>query len=104
VRKMVAGILTADGYRVTALKAFPDVEGEPPPLRPVQLLIASLAGDGERSARAMHAMYPNLRVLCTSNFDFKLPIGWLAANRQAGLNKPYALSELIRAARKLLDA
>src|SRR5687768_8103151 len=36
VRKMVAGILTADGYRVTATKSFTDVTRGSPPTRPFQ--------------------------------------------------------------------
>ncbi len=105
VRKMVAGILTADGYRVSAARSFgevvPDETGSP---RPTQLLIANLAGEGQKFARRLHATHPNLRVLCTSNSDFKMPVDWLRTERQQGLNKPYALSELLRAARKLLDA
>lgn len=105
VRKMVAGILTADGYRVSAAKTFGDVPAdEDNPTRSVQLLIANLAGEGEKIARRLRDDQPNLRVLCTSNYDFKMPIEWLPPERQACLNKPYALSELLRAARKLLDA
>jgi len=104
VRKMVAGILTADGYRVRAMKSFAELETETAPDGPVQLLIAGLAGEGEKHARRLHAENDGLRVLCTSNHDFKMPVAWLAPIRQACLNKPYALSELLRAARKLLDA
>jgi PAS domain S-box-containing protein len=103
VRKMVAGILTADGYRVTATKFFTEVPREPP-ARPFQLFIGSLAGDGEKFARRMAESHPTLRVLCTGQHDFKMPVSWLAPERQAVINKPYALSELMRAARKLLDA
>ena len=53
VRKMVAGILTADGYRVTATKSFIDVAREAPPTRPFQLFIGPLAGDGEKFARRL---------------------------------------------------
>jgi two-component system cell cycle sensor histidine kinase/response regulator CckA len=105
VRKMVAGILTADGYRVTALKSFAEMAREEQgPARPVQLLIANLEGDGDKFGRRLHALQPNLRVLCTSNYDQKIAIEWLPAEHQAHLNKPYALSELLRATRKLLDA
>jgi hypothetical protein len=31
-------------------------------------------------------------------------VPWVAADRQAIINKPYALNELMRAARTLLDA
>jgi PAS domain S-box-containing protein len=104
VRKMVAGILTADGYRVTAAKSFGEAQREADPEKPTQLLIASLADDGEKFARKLLAAQPALRVLCTSNNDVKLPLAWLPPARVTLLNKPYALSELLRAARKLLDA
>jgi two-component system cell cycle sensor histidine kinase/response regulator CckA len=104
VRKMVAGILTTDGYRVFAAKTPAVALREASEHgRPVQLLIANLAGDGEKIARQLHAAQPNLRVLCTCNHDCKLPMAWLAPARQAVLNKPYALSELLKAARTLLD-
>src|SRR4051812_17325009 len=61
VRKMVAGMLTADGYRVNATKSFQDVpRDEVNPARPVQLLIANLAGEAEGFARRLHAVQPNL--------------------------------------------
>ncbi|MGH7944664.1 MAG: ATP-binding protein [Opitutaceae bacterium] len=104
VRKMVAGILTADGYRVTATKSFMDVARAAPPTRPFQLFIGPLAGDGERFARRLVEIYPALRVLCTAQNDFKLPVPWIAPERQAIINKPYALNELMTAARTLLDA
>lgn len=104
VRKMVAGILTADGYRVTATKSFAEVHRQPQPARPFQLFIGSLAGDGEKLARRLVETHPTLRVLCTGPHDFKMPVAWVAPKRQAIIKKPYALSELMRAARKLLDA
>ncbi len=104
VRKMVAGMLTADGYRVTAAKSFHELDEDEAGLARVQLVIASLAGEGEKFARRLHAAQPNLRVLCTCNQDYKMPVAWLAAERQSCINKPYALSEILRAARKLLDA
>ena len=104
VRKMVAGILTADGYTVLAAKtpatAWRELRRHD---RPVHLLIANLAGKGEKLARRLHAAQPELRVLCTGHHDFKMPAAWLARERQIGLNKPYALSELLKAARTLLD-
>ncbi len=104
VRKMVAGILTADGYRVTAARSFSDLVRQPPPKRPYQLFIGSMAGDGEKHARRLIEAHPALRLLCTGQHDFKLPVTWLASHRQAAINKPYALSELMRAARRLLDS
>jgi two-component system cell cycle sensor histidine kinase/response regulator CckA len=104
VRKMVEGMLTADGYRVAAAKSFAEASREPAPARPYQILIATLAGEGERFARKLLGTCPSLRILCTSQHDVRLPVDWLPAGRQAMLNKPYALSQLLRATRKLLDA
>jgi len=105
VRKMVEGMLTADGYRVLATRTFAQFRAGAAPVRPLQLLIANLAGDGEKAARRLLADYPALRVLCTSQ-DGRPPADypWLPAARRAAIGKPYALSELLRAARKLLDA
>ena len=105
VRKMVAGILTADGYRVFAAKAAAAALREAREQdRSVQLFIGGLAGEGEKVARQLLSTRSDLRVLCTGNNDFKMPVTWLAPERQASLNKPYALSELLKAARALLDA
>jgi PAS domain S-box-containing protein len=104
VRKMVSGILTAEGYRVTASKALLDVPRQQAPARPFQLFIGSLAGEGEKFARRLVETYPTLRVLCIAQHDFKMPVAWIASERQAIINKPYALSELLRAARELLDS
>lgn len=104
VRKMVAGILTADGYRMTAVKSLAEARRVTAPAAPVQLVIADLAGEGEKFVRQLFGSRPELRVLCTSNHDFKMPVSWLPPEHQVCLNKPYALSELVRAVRKLLDA
>ena len=105
VRKMVAGILTADGYRVTAANSFASVGRELDASRPVQLLIAPVMDEGEKFARRLAELHPGLRVLCTGQGEeCKTPLPWLAPGRQAVLIKPYALSELLRASRKLLDA
>lgn len=105
VRKMVAGILTADGYRVIAAKspgaALHDLRDL---ARPVQLLIANIAGDGEKFAKRLHSMNPDLRILCTGSQECGGPTDWMSAGRTVCLNKPYALSELLKTARKLLDS
>ena len=105
VRKMVAGILTADGYRVTAASSFAGVAREPAPARPFQLLIAMIDAEGGKFARRLLEAQPALRVLNTNQPETgRAPIPGLAPERQASLTKPYALSELLRATRKLLDA
>ena len=104
VRKMVAGILTADGYHVTAVGDFAQARRVTAAHEPVQLLISSLAGDGEKFARRLHTAQPDLRILGTCNSDFEMPVAWLPPEHQACLNKPCALNELLRATRALLDA
>ena len=105
VRKMVSGILTSDGYRMLAVDSIAAAQREllqhP---GPVKLLIGDLSGDGEKFARKLHGAQPELRLLCTCNNECRLPFPWIAPERQLALNKPYALSELLRATRKVLDA
>ncbi|HYD83519.1 MAG TPA: ATP-binding protein [Opitutus sp.] len=108
VRKMVAGMLTADGYRVLAAKNAAEgrkiAREQSSQSRPVQLLIAGLADGGEALARLLHEQLRELRVLCIGNYDAPETLPWLDANRQASLAKPFALSEILRSVRALLDA
>ncbi len=105
VRKMVAGILTADGYRVTAAGSVRAAAAELRTLeRPVQLLIANLVGDGGKFARRLLGKFPALRVVCTGNIGHGRQTSWLPPEQIVRLSKPYALSELLKTARKLLDA
>lgn len=105
VRKMVAGILTADGYRVTAgdtLKAASDALPRSAPAP--HLLICRIAGDTDALARQLHAQWPELRILRVTDTDTTPPLRWLPEKHQSSLTKPYALSELLKATRRLLDA
>ena len=108
VGKMVAGILTADGYEVLAANRAADAlamakrHG-----RPIDLLIADLTdprGRGLEFARELYALKPGFRVLCTSNLEDACPVPWLPPTHQAHLVKPFALHELLRRMRGLLDA
>ena len=105
VRKMVAGVLTADGYRVMAVEsaaaARAEFKRDP---RLVRLLVMNLAGGGEKFGRRLREAQPELRVICTCNHDCGLPVTWIAPERQVALTKPYSLSELLKAARRVLDA
>jgi two-component system, cell cycle sensor histidine kinase and response regulator CckA len=104
VRKMVAGMLTADGYRVTAVATCAETPTDGETLHSVQLLIATLRGEGEKLARRILEQRPDLRVLAIGDHEGEEEaVSWLAPERQSGLIKPYALSALLRAARKLLD-
>jgi hypothetical protein len=105
VRKMVAGILTADGYTVVAAKSFAGALRDLPQGRTVHLLIAPLSGDEEKGARRLKDAFPGLRVLCTDQCpETGATLPWIPGDRLACIQKPFALSELVRAARKLLDA
>ena len=105
VRKMVAGILTADGYRVVAAESPGKALNSLLELtQPLRLLIANVSGGGEKFARKLNRTHKNLRVLCTGPSDGTTTAAWLPPKRHARLSKPYALSELLKAARKLLDS
>ena len=104
VRKMVAGMLTVEGYRVSAAATWAEGLGKPDAGRPLQLLITSLAGEGEREVERFFKACPQLRVLCTcESEESQGTVRWLKAEHQARIIKPYALSDLLRAVRKLLD-
>ena len=104
VRKMVAGILTADGYRVFAAKTVGTALREARSQgRAPQLLITDLTGNGSQTIRKLQQAQPGLRLLRTGGNDPGKPLAWLAPERQAALFKPYALSELLKTVRRLLD-
>ncbi len=103
VRKMVAGMLAADGYQVVAAGSVAQAGGQLENAGLVHLLIAPVTGAGETFARRLQQRHPKLRILCTASED-RSSVGWLPAPRRTCIQKPFALSELLRAARKLLDA
>lgn len=106
VRKMVAGILTSDGYAVVACRTPAEGLHEVRRLaKPVHLVCLDLDDrhrDGERLVRALQALQPTLRTVNISNHETPV-LAWLAASRQTTLTKPYALGALLRAVRTLLD-
>src|SRR5690606_10882968 len=94
VRKMVAGMLTSEGYQVIAANSSKQArklvrEAD----RPVQLLIADPLYESEL-ARELYADSASLRLLSIGNQDIPAPVDWLDATRQAGLAKPFAISEI----------
>jgi hypothetical protein len=72
--------------------------------RPIQLLMVDLNHDGLEFAREVHAGSPALRLLGIGNQDMPPPVDWISPTHQAGLSKPFALSEISRSVRALLDA
>lgn len=107
VRKMVSGILTADGYDVIATAssatALLEVKRR---AQAVHLVITDPThphDDIELMVRTLHDCQAGLRVLCTPNQDMA-PIDWLRRSRQLVLPKPFALSTLLHEVRRLLDS
>lgn len=104
VRKMVAGILTTDGYRVIATGTPAEgLTAARAAGRPVQLLIANISGEGETLARALEAAKPGLRVINVCPPESAEPLEWIAPSLQFPISKPFALSELLTSVRRLLD-
>ncbi len=102
VRKMLAGILTADGYRVYAAKTAAEaLTLAVNATRPVQLLIAS--GDRAKLAQTLRAKQPELRLLDIGQEETKHPFARHQPDHVTRLPKPFALGDLLKAARKLLD-
>jgi two-component system cell cycle sensor histidine kinase/response regulator CckA len=108
VGKMVAGILTSEGYEVLAANRPTDAlalakqHGGS-----IDLLIADLRdarGRGFELARELHLLKPGFRILGSSNLEEPRVVPWLPAAHQAHIAKPFALSELLRHVRELLDA
>jgi DNA-binding response OmpR family regulator len=106
VRKMVAGILTADGYRVldvaTPGEALRAARAHGQPVHLVAVDSGPPGSDGEKLVRALALAHPGLRVLATGSAEPRR-LDWLAPEAQGALAKPFALSELLRAIRSLLD-
>ena len=72
--------------------------------KPVQLLVTNLSIEGEKLAQTLYRKESGLRVLNACNQNAQHTLNWLSSTHQISLTKPFALSELLRAARKLLDA
>lgn len=106
VRKMVAGILTADGYHVLAEKCGEEALHVARRSQvQIDLLITQIGGptnDGEKLAYALHEAHPELRVLGTCSPECT-SLSFLRADAQAALTKPFTLSALMKATRTLLD-
>ncbi|HEY0947052.1 MAG TPA: ATP-binding protein [Opitutaceae bacterium] len=107
VRKMVAGILTADGYKVVAaatpLEGLAAVRRHAKRVQLVCLGVNDRPHEAEQLVRALLGEEPGLRLLATPDEAYT-PYSWLPAAAQAALPKPFALSAVLKAVRALLDA
>jgi two-component system, cell cycle sensor histidine kinase and response regulator CckA len=107
VRKMVAGILTADGYRVMAAASAADAlmraRRHRDTLHLVIIDCSRRGEEGHRLVQALRKTRPSLRILCTTGQD-AAPLPDVPDHQQTVVTKPFALSTLLRAVRALLDA
>ena len=107
VCKMIAGILTADGYEIIACSGCSTAAVEVKRIKSaIHLMIADpIAEDGDvaQLARRLHRDQKGLRVLGIPNVACE-PIPGIPAKHQCQLPKPFALSSLLYDVRSLLDA
>ncbi len=104
---MVEGILTADGYDVTACNSMASAEVALDRLKnAVHLVIVDPQGERGAAAtlvRKIHRAQNKVRMLGIPNYECDVIKG-VPAKRQAFLRKPFALSSLLYETRSLLDA
>ncbi len=105
VRKMVAGILTADGYHVYAAANATEALGlAKEATQPIQLLIAALAeSETAAVARTLLARRATTRLLDIGSTETSHSFKDFPAQQVAHLPKPFALSQLLNVSRQLLD-
>ena len=106
VCKMITGILTADGYRVyAAANATSAIALAKEATQPIELFIAPLADpEAAAVARMLLARRAGTRLLDIGPEDSNHAFTSLPAGQVALLAKPFALSELLKIARHLLDS
>lgn len=100
LRKMVSGILAADGY---VMEEFAQPSETPADTAPDLLMVDCRASQASELARRMHARNPKLRVLSLSINAPVTGFENFPPNTVAHLPKPFALSTLLRSVRQLLD-
>jgi two-component system cell cycle sensor histidine kinase/response regulator CckA len=97
LRRMIAGILALDGYRVTEVA---DAEAaERTGISPQLIIVDTMTDAGRRLLQRFRAADPGLRLVSTADE----PPVW-PAEALAHRPKPFALSSLIEEVRRLLDA
>ena len=101
LRKMVSGILAADGY---SMEEFTLPAETPADTAPDLLMVDCRASQASDLARGILARNPKLRVLSLSVDAPVAGFQDFPPNTVGHLPKPFALSTLLRAVRQLLDA
>jgi signal transduction histidine kinase/CheY-like chemotaxis protein len=101
LRKMVSGILAADGY---SMDEFAQPAETPADTAPDLLMVDCRASLASELAKRILARNPKLRVLSLSADAPVAGFQDFPPNTVGHLPKPFALSTLLRAVRQLLDA
>lgn len=102
IRKMIGGILAVDGYRVSEFSSTAAAQ-RPRRAAPQLLILDCAMANAARVTRALAKANPRLRVLSVSVEPPAATLAELTPRFFAHLPKPFALSTLLRAVRKLLD-
>ncbi len=107
VAKMLSGMLAAEGYHVLEASSAGEAESVIRKEKaPVHLLIASM-GDDEQCLRLMPILLTHnysLRVLCTAFCGKVCHVEKSCGECHLCMPKPFAISEMLKAVRKLLDS
>ena len=106
LRKMIAGILSTDGYQVADVATPEEAAGliKLSGLQPQLLIVHSGTKAGSTLVRKLHAANRGLRLITTSAQPPEEALVTLLNKSLAHLPKPFALSTLLRSVRNLLDA
>ncbi len=105
LRKMIAGILTSDGYAVSDA-ATPHEAGGALVRRDAPLELVILDGRLPGSEALVGRLFgenPELRLLTTGEHEHSQRLPWVPETSQAHLAKPFTLSTLLKVIRALLD-
>ncbi|MBP7141338.1 MAG: PAS domain S-box protein [Opitutaceae bacterium] len=104
LRKMIAGILTSDGYTVIDCATTNDAAATGARSQPIELAILDSRLPGaEGLVRELLARNSELRLLSTADHEPPQLLPWVDQNAQAHLPKPFTLSTLLKVIRALLD-
>jgi PAS domain S-box-containing protein len=106
VTKMLSGMLAAEGYRVLEATNSSDAESVIKKERdPVHLLIISMGDNMEcmKLLPLLRARNSGLKVLCTAYCGHECHVDKVSGECQLYMPKPFAISEILKAVRRLLD-